>query len=201
MNIQDATKLQDLFLQIEDIEAKDALLVILTKLADRDKLPNDFNIFEDNIQDIKDTGFVKTEKLDDFIEEQAPEILTKKPITKEEQEDIDIFTKDLMQEPSNTKPVEAKKKSKEVKKVKLKISKEDYLLMRMGVYEDFLKKYNSTQLAQISMDVYNNVEQSYGKDLDWKMLNKKFIAMGYNLKDFKPKIRLAYCIAKDKGYL
>lgn len=198
MNIQDATKLQDLFLQIEDIEARDALLVILTKLADRDKLPNDFNIFENNIQDIKDTGFVKTEKLDDFTEEQTPKILIKKPITKEEQEDIDTFTKDLMQEPNNIK---TKKKLKEDKKVKLKISKEDYLLMRMGVYEDLLKKYNPTQLAQISIDVYNSVEQSYGKDLDWKMLDKKFIAMGYTLKDFKPKIRLAYCIAKDKGYL
>lgn len=211
MNIQDATKLQDLFLQIEDIEARDALLVILTKLADRDKLPNDFNIFEDNIQDIKDTGFVKTEKLDDFTEEQTPKILIKKPITKEEQEDIDTFTKDLMQDDIiESRQFSASPELPPEKDIEILdcVTGPRRLLKTLGIRKQFMQKYGK-QYKEIATRLYSKAFSTYIKPNKykkstvelWENINKHADSLGYTKDKYKPRIRYAATVFDDEGYL
>lgn len=194
MNIREATKLQDLFLQIEDEEAKDAMLVILTKLASKNKIPDNLSIFDMEIQQMKDSGFTEDSKsLDDFTEEKEIPLLSK-----EEQEDIEAFDNTINQEDFNNE------KNKGDTSV---ITGPYRLLGNLGIKKAFLKKYKRNSYS-LALTLYNEILSTYIKP----SLNKKTIALwqeidehagrlGYNKETYTPRLRYAITYLDNKGYL
>lgn len=90
-NNSDLNKLQDLFSRLSE-ESQDLVFKIMYALAPVNELPKGKSLFdiaeqEDSIEKLKQTGFVKTDKLDDFNTKEEPV----KIISKQEAFDIDDF--------------------------------------------------------------------------------------------------------------
>ena len=81
-NSSDLNKLQDLFSRLSD-ESQDLVFRIIYALLPTSELPKGRCVFdvveqEDSIEKLKQTGFVKTEKLDDFnVKEEPVKIISK----------------------------------------------------------------------------------------------------------------------------
>ena len=108
MNNSELNMLQDLFVKAP-AEVQSAIFVILNYIVAKNKLPQGENLFdlqsESGIEQIKKSKFIKDTELDNFKEDEiSPVVISKAPISKQEEEDIKQFEEDLQSTTIETNP-------------------------------------------------------------------------------------------------
>ncbi len=192
MNSQQLTKLQDQILNLQS-DARECVIRLIEILAETRSVPKGENCF-DMVKEVKALGF-QEDTLDTFKQEETKPLILK--TSKEEQDDINEFNKQI--ESISTSKV-AVKSSKKIK-TKLPETKETKFFEKLNLTKDFMEKYGYDKTKEISIEIYNEVEKTYSKKLPWAKIDNQAKELGYDKENYKPKIRLAFVIAHDKGYL
>lgn len=190
MNSQQLTKLQDQILSLQS-DARECVIRLIEILAETRSVPKGENCF-DMVKEVKALGF-QEDTLDTFKQEETKPLILK--TSKEEQEDIDEFNKQVESIPA------PKVLSKSNKRMKLPETKETKFFEKLNLTKDFMEKYGYDKTKEISIEIYNEVEKTYSKKLPWAKIDNQAKELGYNKEDYKPKMRLAFVIAHNKGYL
>ena len=142
--MQDLTKLQDMFMQIEPAAQK-VIIDLLEILYKRNEVPNGLNIFDMQAEVAKEEDTIEDEKTIDNFKEESPKLFADKPekrkITKEELEDMALFEDDPEPLPDTSKKEPAPTKTPEVVEAPdLSSGYLKYILQSADLYETYKKQ-------------------------------------------------------------
>ena len=142
--MQDLTKLQDMFMQIEPAAQK-VIIDLLEILYKRNEVPNGLNIFDMQAEVAKEEDTIEDEKTMDNFKEESPKLFADKPekrkITKEELEDMALFEDDPESLPDTSKKEPAPTKTPEVVEAPdLSSGYLKYILQSADLYETYKKQ-------------------------------------------------------------
>lgn len=145
--MQDLTKLQDMFMQIEPAAQK-VIIDLLEILYKRNEVPNGLNIFDmqaevEEESDLEVNKALEDSKTIDNFKEESPKLFANKPekrkITKEELEDMALFEDDP--EPLPDTPKEKPAKAPEIIEAPdLSSGYLKYILQSADLYEVYKKQ-------------------------------------------------------------
>ena len=140
--MQDLTKLQDMFMQIEPAAQK-VIIDLLEILYKRNEVPNGLNIFDMQAEVAKEEDTIEDEKTIDNFKENSPKLFADKPekrkITKEELEDMALFEDDPEPLPDTSKEKPAKA-PEVVEAPDLSSGYLKYILQSADLYETYKKQ-------------------------------------------------------------
>ena len=186
--IQELTKIQDEILKLDD-QSRNIVIQLIEILSSRNSIPQDLNILDcSEIQEIEESGFTSS-SLDSF---QTPEKIEIK--TKEEEKDIEEFSKDLEKPNKKTKEKQGSKKV-------AGSNKELILLEKLNILQDFKAKYKEAKILQMAKDLYEELNSTYSKKLPWKEIYQEADKYGYVKESYPPKLRYAAVLMARKGWI
>ena len=140
--MQDLTKLQDMFMQIEPAAQK-VIIDLLEILYKRNEVPNGLNIFDMQAEVAKEEDTIEDEKTIDNFKEESPKLFAdkseKRKITKEELEDMALFEDDPDPLPDTSKEKSAKA-PEVVEAPDLSSGYLKYILQSADLYETYKKQ-------------------------------------------------------------